>query len=154
MDEWESSGPVRALRAAFLLAIMVASVLAFIVPSLLVEPVLDGPDSYIVAAVLMAFAVSSPFILWLVVFPEQAGRDDQAPDERAKIMLVLGLAFANGSAVYGPVSAILSDSPWIDIPFAGIALVEWAAIPSAIRHFMPDKIWRSTVQSRPVDSSW
>lgn len=133
---------------------MLGSVAGAIV-AVVISPIFEDDSAMkgIVTSMLLAASLANIYVLRGLVLPAQmriAGDADKPVDARefqraAQSVGTLAMAFMASKGVYAVAVSLFTGWPWVVIPFAVIALVEFGVYGSYLGQQL-DCIWRDKIQ--------
>lgn len=151
--------PEATLLRLGLLAVLIGCIVGAILP-FLTDPIFED-DTFmktLVAVMLLAISLANIYIVRGLVLPAQmlvAGAPDRPLDavefERAAQSAgTLAMTFLAAKGAYAVILGLFTGWPWVVIPFATIALVEFGVYGSYLGGQL-DRIWRDKIQLGSAD---
>jgi hypothetical protein len=137
-----------------LLGVLAGCVVGAILP-FVTDPIFEDDTAMkaILTAMLLAVSLANIYVVRGLVLPAQmlvAGAPDRPLDaaefqRAAQSAATLAMTFLAAKGAYAIILGLFTGWPWVVIPFAAIALVEFGVYGSYLGQHL-DRIWRDKIQ--------
>jgi hypothetical protein len=120
----QTGRPAGWLSRPALLAAATLTAAGFAVGLAGVKAAMDGGSVALAYAALIAAGIADPVVARYLLLPQLASR----PETPRSSLAILGYAMAITPATFAPVGALVTGSPWLALPFGGVAVYAWLVI--------------------------